>query len=304
MVSIPVRLMAATSDKDVSFHLLHKTDKSRIQFKRWCPVDDAEVPNDELVRAYEVSKGQYVEITDEDLEQLPLPSKHTIELSAFVKAEEIAPVYFEKSYYLEPEETGLKPYALLVKTLKAKGVAGVAKIALRNKEHLCVLQPLDGTLLLETLHYPDEIREHEETLPNVLVSEKEVQIAGSLVDALSEEFDPSKYHDQYREALLQVIESKAHGRQVVSPEAPAPEQVTDLMSALRASVEAAKKRRPSGEPTEAARKMREAAQAELEDDDAGDAEDDKKPAKRATASKARGKTATAKKPAAKKRKAA
>ena len=253
MVSIPVRLTPATEDKDVSFHLLHEQDHSRIKFKRWCPVDDQEVSNEELVRAYEVSKGQYVEVTDEDLERLPLPSKHTIELSAFVKTDDIDPVYFEKSYFLEPEETGLKPYTLLMRVLQEKDVAGVAKIALRNKEHLCALRPLDGTLLLETLHYPDEIREHEQKLPKVVVSEREIDVAGSLVEALSEDFDPGKYHDDYREALLEVINSKAEGRQVVSPEAPAPEQVTDLMSALRASVEAARKGRPGRESAEAGR---------------------------------------------------
>ncbi len=252
MVSIPVRLLPATQDKDVSFHLLHAEDHSRIKFKRWCPVDDREVPNEELTRAYEVSKGQYVEVSDEDLERLPLPSKHAIELSAFVKSDDIDPVYYEKSYYLEPEETGLKAYALLMRVLKSKDVAGVAKIALRNKEHLCALRPLEGTLVLETLHYPDEIREHEQKLPKVMVTDREVDIAGSLVEALSEKFDPEKYHDQYREALLEVIASKAEGREVVSPEGPPAEKVTDLMSALRASVEAARKRRPSGDSREAA----------------------------------------------------
>jgi DNA end-binding protein Ku len=255
MVSIPVRLATATTDKDISFHLLHAPDHSRIQFKRWCPVDDRAVENDELVRAFEVSKGQYVEISDEDLEKLPLPSKHTIELTAFVKAGEIDPLYYENSYYLEPEETGLKPYTLLAKVLEAKNASGVAKIALRNKEHLCALRPLDGTLVLDTLRYPDEIREHEEELPNVMVNEREMKMAESLVEALSERFDPGRYHDQYREALVELITAKAEGRKVVSPEAPQPEQVTDLMAALRASVDAARKRRPGGEePKEKARK--------------------------------------------------
>src|SRR5437868_708351 len=126
MVSIPVRLFPATQDKDVSFHLLHQPDHSRVKFKRFCAAEDVEVPQEELVKAYEVSKDQYVEITDEDLEMLPLPARHTIELSAFVNASEIDPIYYEKSYYLEPEETGLKPYALLIKVLETKGVTGVA----------------------------------------------------------------------------------------------------------------------------------------------------------------------------------
>jgi DNA end-binding protein Ku len=261
MVSIPVRLLPATQDKDVGFHLLHKTDHSRIKYKKWCPADDREVDQDELVRGYEISKDQYVEFTDEDFESLPLPSKHTIELSAFVKVDDIDPMYYQKSYYLEPEETGLKPYTLLIKVLDSKGVTGVAKIALRNKEHLCALRPLDGSLVLETLYYPDEIREHEMKLPNVMVNQRELEVAGSLVEALSEPFEPEKYHDQYREAVLELAASKAEGRQVVTSDAGPPEQVGDLMAALRASVEAARKKKPSGEPVEAARKIREEAES-------------------------------------------
>jgi DNA end-binding protein Ku len=248
MVSIPVRLFPATQDKDVSFHLLHQTDHSRIKFKRWCEAEDREVEQDELVRSFEVSSGQYVEITDEDLEKLPLPARHTIELSAFVSSAEIDPIYYDKSYYLEPEETGLKAYALLMGVLEKKGVTGVASIALRNKESLCALRPAGGTLLLETLHYPDEIREHEVSLPKALVNDRELAVAGTLVDALAEPFDPSKYHDRYREALLELIASKTDGRAIVTPAAEAPAQVTDLMSALRASVDAARTRKGGSAP--------------------------------------------------------
>jgi DNA end-binding protein Ku len=259
MVSIPVQLYPATQDKDVSFHLLHKPDHSRIKFKRWCAAEDREVEQDELVKAFEVSKDQYVEITDEDLEKLPLPARHTIELSAFVSAEEIDPIYYEKSYYLEPEETGVKPYALLMKVLEKKGVTGVASIALRNKESLCALRPVDGTILLETLHYPDEIRERDDSLPDVTVNERELAIASTLVDALAEPFDPSKYHDHYREALLELIKAKTEGREVVAPESETAGQVTDIMEALRASLEQARKRKSGGdgeEPKQAAAKPR------------------------------------------------
>jgi DNA end-binding protein Ku len=248
MVSIPVKLYPATQDKDVAFHLLHQPDHSRVRFKRFCAAEEREVPQEELVKAYELSKDQYVEITDQDLEQLPLPSKHTIELSAFVESSQIDPIYYEKSYYLEPEETGLKPYALLMKVLDEKRVIGVASIALRNKESLCALRPLESTLVLETLYYPDEIRERELSMPNVLVNDRELQVAGTLVDALREPFDPSSYHDHYREALLELIESKAQGREVVVPEpeaAGAP--VTDLMAALRASIEVARQRKGDSE---------------------------------------------------------
>jgi DNA end-binding protein Ku len=244
MVSIPVKLYPATQDKDVSFHQLHGPDHSRIKYKKFCATEDVEVEAEDIVRAYEVSKDQYVEITDEDLEQLPLPAKHTIELSAFVKADDIDPIYYEKSYYLEPEETGLKPYALLMKVLEKKDVTGVATIAIRNKESLCALRPHDSTLLLETLHYPDEIREREFKLTSTAVNDRELAVAGTLVDALEVPFDPDKYHDHYREALLELIASKTEGREVVSPEAEATgAPVTDLMAALRASIDAAKGRK-------------------------------------------------------------
>jgi DNA end-binding protein Ku len=243
-----VKLYPATQDKDVSFHLLHQPDHSRIRFKRFCAAEDEEVPQEELVKAYEVSKEQYVEITDEDLEQLPLPAKHTIELSAFVKSAEIDPIYYEKSYYLEPDETGVKPYALLMRALEDKQVIGVASIAIRNKESLCALRPLESSLVLETLHYPDEIREREVSLDNVSVNARELAVAGTLVDALEERFDPSKYHDHYREALLELIASKQEGREVVTPEAEAEgAPVTDLMAALRASIEAARGSRGGSE---------------------------------------------------------
>ncbi len=260
MVSIPVRLFPATQDKDVSFHLLHQSDHSRIKFKRFCASEDEEVPQEELVRAFEVSRDQYVEITDEDLEQLPLPAKHTIELSAFVNAREIDPLYYDKSYYLEPEESGVKPYALLARVLDEKSVTGVASIAIRNKESLCALRPLDGMLLLETLHYPDEIREREYEGANVRVNDRELSVAASLVDALAEKFEPDKYRDHYREALLELIKNKTEGREVVAPKEAGPmPKVGDLMAALRASIDAAKQRKGgSSEPVAAAARKGEA----------------------------------------------
>jgi DNA end-binding protein Ku len=253
MVSIPVRLFSATQDKDVSFHLLHQPDHSRIKFARMCAAEEREVSQDELVRAFEVSRGEYVEITDEDLEQLPLPAKHTIELSAFVSAADIDPIYYDTSYYLEPEEVGFKAYALLLKVIEKKQVVGLASIAIRNKESLCALRVQGGGLLLETLHYPDEIREREVKRPDMLVNDREVEVAGSLIDALAGPFDPAQYHDRYREALLELIENKAAGHKVVAPE-PAGEvaEVTDLMSALRASIDAARKRANGSGPAEPA----------------------------------------------------
>ncbi|MDQ6673183.1 MAG: Ku protein [Chloroflexota bacterium] len=250
MISIPVKLFGATESKDLAFNTLHKECKSRLKQKRWCPVDDREVFQDEVVKAFEYSKDSYVEILDEDLERLPVPSKHTIELTSFVKQADIDPVYFERTYYLEPEQIGAKPYALLLRALKSKQVSGVAKIALRNRESLCVLRASDNNLImLETLYYPDEIRTADiQSEPDVLVSQPELAMALSLVEMLQEEFDPKKYQDEYRVALLDMIESKRNGSEVVAtPETPLPKTV-DLMAALKASLEAAKKGKPAAEP--------------------------------------------------------
>jgi DNA end-binding protein Ku len=252
MISIPVKLFGATESKDLAFNNLHKECKSRLKQKRWCPVDDREVFLDEVVKAYEYSKDSYVEILDEDLESLPVPSKHTIELTSFVHQSEIDPVYFEKTYYLEAEQIGAKPYALLLRALKSKQVSGVAKIALRNKESLCVLRASDNNMLmLETLYYPDEIRTADiQAEPDVLVSPAELNMALSLVEMLQEEFDPKKYQDEYRAALLELIEAKRNGTEIIAtPEAPLPRTV-DLMAALKASLEAAKKGKGAAEPQE------------------------------------------------------
>jgi DNA end-binding protein Ku len=244
MVSIPVKLFTATDSKDISFHLLHRECNSRLKQLRWCPVCDREVEWGETVRGYEWAKEQHVIMTDEDFDKLPLPSKRTIELSAFVKAEEIDPVYYEKSYYLEPDELGIKPFALLMKALREKGLTAVAKIAVRNKERLCALRPMDGTLMLETLYYPDEIRvERGVELPEVQVSDRELEMASTLIDLLADSFEPEKYQDEYRRALMEIIEAKLQGEEFVEAPVAAPANVTDLMAALKASVEAAKKRR-------------------------------------------------------------
>ena len=251
MVSIPVKLFTGTQDKDISFHLIHKKDNTRIKMLRWCPTDEKAVEMNELVRGYEYSRDQYVILTEEDFEKLPLASKHTIELSAFVDAEEIDPVYYEKSYYLEPDEAAAKPYALLMRALKEKGLTAVAKIAIRNKERLCALRPMDGVLVLETLFYPDEIRiDKEASVPEKDVTQRELDMAFTLIDLLHEPFEPEKYKDEYREALMQVIQAKLDGEELAAVAAPPPARVTDLMSALKASVEAAKKRRGDDEEPE------------------------------------------------------
>jgi DNA end-binding protein Ku len=245
MVSIPVKLYGATESKDIRFQLLHATCGSKLQQRRWCPTDDVEVPWNEVARGFEYAKGQYVVLTDEDFEQLPLPSKHTIDLNAFVEEREIDPIFYEHSYYLEPDERGEKPYALLLKALEEKKLSAVGSITIRKKEQLCVIRPMNGTIALETLFYPDEIREERGVdLDKVKVSERELEMAFTLIELLKRPFDPSEYKDHYREALAQLIEAKLEGKEVVTAPPTAQTGVFDLAEALKRSVEAAKKGKP------------------------------------------------------------
>jgi DNA end-binding protein Ku len=245
MVTIPVKLYGATESKDIAFHLLHAKDGTRLQQRRWCPTDEVDVPWSETVRGYEYAKGQYVVLTEEDFERLPLPSKHSIDLTAFVEEREIDPVYYERSYYLEPDERSQKPYALLMKALRERKLSAVATITIRKKEQLCVLRPQDSTIMLETLYYPDEIRtERGVDLSGVKVSDRELEMAFTLIDILRRPFDPTEYHDHYREALAELIEAKLEGKQVVTAPAARDTRVLDLADALKRSVEAAKKAKP------------------------------------------------------------
>jgi DNA end-binding protein Ku len=246
MVSIPVGLYTATQEKDIRFNQIHEVCGSRIKLQKFCPVCEKVVEADELVKGYEYSKGMYALVTEEDFEQLPVASKHTIDVAAFVKSEEVDPLYFDASYYLKPEDVGRKPFALMMKALQDKGVAAVAKIAMRNKENLCLLRPGNGTIILETLYYPDEIRKPEvEGLDDIKVDAKELKMAESLVDLLFEEFDPKAFKDEYREALMERIEAKVQGQELRAAPVPEQTQVIDLMDALKQSLENAKKKKAS-----------------------------------------------------------
>lgn len=248
MVSIPVGLTTAVQEKDIHFHQLHKTCGSRVKYQKWCPHDERVVENDEIVRGYEYSKGSYVIMTEEDFEDVPVPTKHTIEVIAFVKSEEIDPIYYDTTYYLEADEAGKKPFALLMKAIESKGVIPLGKIALRSKESLCVIrQGAGGGVMLETLFFPDEIRKaSDQNLDTVKVDEKELKMANSLIEMLEEEFDPSQYQDEYRKALMERIEAKVAGKEVQHAPEVAPTRVVDLMEALKQSLEEAKKKRKTG----------------------------------------------------------
>jgi DNA end-binding protein Ku len=245
MVSIPVKLYGATESRDIRFNLVHATCGTKLQQRRWCPTDEVEVPWEEVARGYQFSKGQYVILTEEDFEQLPLPSKHTIELSAFVEEREIDPIFYENSYYLGPDERGGKPYSLLLKALEKKSLSAVGSITIRKKEQLCVLRPHQSTIMLETLYYPDEIRQERGVdLASVKVSERELEMAFTLIELLKKPFDPSEYKDHYREALAELIEAKLEGKEIVTTPPARETRVIDLADALRKSVEAAKKGKP------------------------------------------------------------
>lgn len=241
MVSIPIKLFTATSAKDIAFNELFKEDHSRLKRIRWHPTLNREVSADEVVKGYEYAKGQYVELTDEDFEKLPVPSRHTIQIVQFVNEDEIDPVFFEQAYVIEAEEMGLKPFALLMHAMQEKGLVAIGKIAIRKKEQLCVLRLSGGNLMMSTLFYPDEIRvDLSKPAPDAKLSEAEEKMASALVDLLTGKFDPEDYKDEYRETLMGMIQGKLEGKEVFTAPEAAP-QVMDLMEALRASLEQAEK---------------------------------------------------------------
>jgi DNA end-binding protein Ku len=237
-------LATESGSSGVSFHLLCPEHKSRIKNKRWCTDGDHEVVWGEVVRAYEYEKGNYVELTDEDFEKLPLRSSKAIDISGFVKSEEVpGELYFDSAYYLEPEKAAAKPYALLKKTLDKTGRVAIAKFALRERERLVSIRAHDGTLLLNTLKWPDEIRNTDDLeIPDVTVSPAEVKMAENLVEMMATDFEPEEYKDDYKKAVMELVEAKVEKREVIeAPEPEAETTVVDLMSALKASVEKAKK---------------------------------------------------------------
>jgi DNA end-binding protein Ku len=257
MVAIPVRMYLATESKSVSFRLLCPNDHTPIRNKRWCEVEQKEIGWNEVVRGYEVAKDEFVVIDDKDLDDLPLPTQHTIDILEFVADEEIeAGVYIKNAYYLEPESVGVKPYYLLRQALSDTGKVAIGKIALRDREHLCRIALHQKGLLINTLHWPDEIRDAGElALPeeSVDVRKQELAMAKMLIENLSASFDPTRYTDEYREAVMEVVEAKMEKRTVERPAVAEAPRVTDLMAALKASVEASKAgRAASSEQAEAA----------------------------------------------------
>ncbi len=243
LVSIPVRLHAATEDRDVSFHQVHAADGGRVRYRRVCSSCGEEVPYADLAKGYELSTGEMVVLTEQDLAGLPLPTTKTVELLAFVPAEQLDPLGYARGYHLEPEPNGRKPYLLLRRALQESGRVGLVKVAIRTREALAVLRPRDQGLVLQTMVWPDEVRHGtaDGIDDEVGVSDSEVAVATALIDAMAADYEPEHYTDAYREAVQAVIDAKVAG-DVVAPPAPEEErgEVLDLVSALQASVAAAR----------------------------------------------------------------
>ena len=241
MVTIPVKMQVAIESKVLSFHLLHKKCLTRPKQVLYCEKDDEYFNIKETVRGYEFTRDKYVVLDNSDFNKVPLRTAHTIDISGFVDAREIDPIYYYGSHYLVPEELGAKPFRLLRESLEKTGLVGIAKVAFQRREHLVYLRPLEDILVMHTLHYKSEVLPREEIkIPKTEVSREEMEMAISLVRTMSRSFKPAEYTDGYQEALEKIVKAKISGEKILVPEKPKIE-IGDLMEALRASVEAASK---------------------------------------------------------------
>jgi DNA end-binding protein Ku len=252
LVSIAVKVYSATEEKDIAFHQVHREDGGRIKYKRTCSIDGEEVPYNDIAKGYELPDGDMVVLTDDDLAELPLTSSREIDVLQFVPLEQVDPIYFNKSYYLEPDPRAAKAYVLLRDTLEKSGRVAVVKVALRRREALATLRVRAGVITLETMLWPDEIRNPEFGFldEDVDVRPAEIAMANGLVESLSGDFNPADYTDQYRAALESVVEAKIEGRDLVpapdTTESEASGTVVDLVAALQASIAAVKASKESG----------------------------------------------------------
>lgn len=260
LVSFPVKLFSAARSETISFNLLHKTDNSRIKQVTYCQAEDKPVPRSELVKGYEYEKDRYVVIEDEEIKKVAPKTAKVMEILEFVKSEDVDAVYLESSYYMAPDESGEKPYALLFEALKQSRYYGVAKISMHNREHIVILRPGSKGILMHTMYYADEIRKVEEFRTDTnLVKEKELALAKTLIESLTAEFEPEKYTDTYRDNLQAMIDAKIEGRKVVETPSAHIAPVIDIMEALKKSLE--QKKKPAGSATAAAGEETEAEPA-------------------------------------------
>jgi DNA end-binding protein Ku len=242
LVSFPVRLYSAARSESISFNQLHKHDGSRIKQVIYCQAEDKPIPRSEIVKGFEYEKDRYVVIEDEEVKKVAPPSAKVMEIQEFVKSDQVDPIFLETSYYMAPDDAGEKPYALLFEALKQTGYVGIAKVAMHNREHVVILRPGKNGVLIHTMYYTHEIRNVDEFRTDAsLVKEKELALATNLIEALAADFEPDKYKDNYRDNLLQMIEAKKQGQEVVAAPEPEKAKVVDIMEALKASLAAAKK---------------------------------------------------------------
>jgi DNA end-binding protein Ku len=279
LVTIPVAVYPATEEKTLRFNQLHDDDGGRIRQKRVCEKDGEEVSFEHIVKGYPIEKDRYVVLADEDFDAVPVPSSRAIDIQQFVDIDQIDPMLYKKSYYLVPEQTGAKAYALLREAMSQDDRVGIAKVSFRDKEHLAALRFKDDAFVLETMYWPDEVRavEFGDVDVRQKVRDNELEMARQLIDSLTSDWNPAEYKDEYREALLRIVEAKINGEEIEVVEAEPAAKVVDLMEALKASVAAAKKQGPA------------------------EAAGPKKTAAKKTAAQKTAKKPTAKKPAARKK---
>lgn len=244
LVNIPVKLFSATENKDIKLRHVHKECSTPIKYKKVCPVCDKEVDGDDIAKAYEYVKGKFIMLTDEEMENLKEENEDkSVEIVDFVMLDEIDPIYFERSYYIGPGDNGNKAYALLREALKDSGKIGVAKITIRSKEHLAIIRAYNNNLLMETIYFPDEVRNASEVpgVPeNIEINQRELETAITLIDQLTSQFDPKKYTDEYRANLIELIQNKVERNEGTTAKDVPQTNVVDLMSALQASLDKTK----------------------------------------------------------------
>jgi DNA end-binding protein Ku len=249
LVNVPVRMYSAIEDHSLHFNYVHEPDGSRIGYEKVCKEEGKPVPDSEIVKAFEYEKGEWVYMTDEDFEAAAAENHRTIDIREFVPFEEIDPIYFERTYYLGPEENGERVYALLLQAMEDSGLAGIAKWVMRDRQNLGCLRVREGAITLERMHFPDEVRSLEEIAPRAgKVDKQELEMASQLIEQFRGEFDPSEYRDTYRDALCEIIKAKRKGKAVHAEPSAEPEAPTDLMAALRASLEASRGGRGRARP--------------------------------------------------------
>src|SRR3954451_5458099 len=262
LVSFPIRLFSAARSETISFNLLHKEDHSRIKQVTFCQAEDKPVPRSDLVKGYEYEKDHYVVIDEEDIKKVAPKTARVMEILEFVKSDQVDPIYLESSYYVAPDEGGEKAYALLFQALRESTFYAVAKVAMHNREHIIILRPGAKGILSHTMYSQDEIRQVEEFRTDTsLVKDKELDMAKMLISSLEADFEPQKYHDEYRDNLQKLIEAKIEGKKVVETPSEHVAPVIDIMEALKRSL--AEKRKPAKAATAVASEEEEQAPLQL-----------------------------------------